>query len=412
MRRGLSYLEVLIAAGIALIGMLGAIAIYPVAISNLQKGVTADTTAVIGPSVLESVSILKADQPAQWLFSDAGTLVPVESASYSPRADVQGRKWHASISPTDCLCFDPRYVASVASWDAAQYDPTLFPHIALTQDASPRMRRVTLSRVLGGAAMSTAQARLLFKVQDDLLFERPTGSVTLSNGDVADGATLPAKQRMLDDQRRDYFADYEFVITAVPNTEAREPGPVIIGYEPDILYPSQPDHRRPIFAPYVYDPANVFLAGTGYYDLSVVIFRGRQPDLVQIIDYGGDERNIEAERLCNISFLTAGYGGGDVTVSLRPGRPISDLNIVNSTWALVSGIETVTYTPPAPLTPPATLTRPVFQWYRVAEFSEVYNGDSRDLTLEGADWPANTTNLRCTLVTGVVGVFSKRVQLQ
>lgn len=375
MRRGLSYLEVLIAAGIALIGMLGAIAIYPVAISNLQKGVTADTTAVIGPSVLESVSVLKADQPAQWLFSDAGTLVPVESASYSPRADVQGRKWHASISPTDCLCFDPRYVASVTTWDAAQYDPTLFPHIALTQDASPRMRRVTLSRAVGGAAMSTAQARLLFKVQDDLLFERPTGSVTLSNGDVADGATLPAKQRMLDDQRRDYFADYEFVITAVPLTDFS---------------------------------TGVFHA-TGYYDLSAVIFRGRQPDLVQIIDYGGDARNIEAERLCNVSFLTAGYGGGDVTVSLRPGRPLSDLNVVNSAWALVSGTETVTNNVGAT---PVVGTRPVFQWYRVAEFSEVYNDDSRDLTLEGPDWPANTTNLRCTLVTGVVGVFSKRVQLQ
>ena len=48
-RRGLSYLEVLIAAGIALTGILGAIAMFPVAILNMQKGQVVDVMASVGP---------------------------------------------------------------------------------------------------------------------------------------------------------------------------------------------------------------------------------------------------------------------------------------------------------------------------------------------------------------------------
>src|SRR5213076_568853 len=65
-RRGLSYLEVLIAAGIALTGILGAVALFPVAILNLQKGLIVDVAAAVGPSSLETAPALGVTTTSNW----------------------------------------------------------------------------------------------------------------------------------------------------------------------------------------------------------------------------------------------------------------------------------------------------------------------------------------------------------
>lgn len=374
-RKGLSYLEVLIAAGIALTGILGAIAIYPVAIMNMRKGQTVDIAAAIGPSVLNSKSVLHIDDPAWWVFNGS---TEVERMDYPSRPDFQGRQIHPTIQPFDCFCFDPRFVASVATWDATQNDPTLFPSVVQANALDARMRRLTLAQRSTGLSkprLTTPQARLLFKCQDDLLFERPTGTAVI-NGQTVDEKTMPARQFWLDNgtrQRRDYFADFEFIVTACPKTEFE---------------------------------SGVFRS-TGQYDVAAVVFRERTPDLSSILTWNGEASVIEEERVCDVAFLTPGYNGGDVTITTRAGRPVSDLNCVQSSWALVSGVETVTDN----RTQPATVgTRPVFQWYRVTNFTEVY-GNSRDLTLDGPDWLPNTSSLRLTLCSGVVAVFNDKVDL-
>jgi len=395
MRKGLSYLEVLIAAGIALIGMLGAIAILPVATMNMRRGQQVDVMAAIGPSALESVGAMHVPEPSWWMTSVGGAIVEVENPSYAPRPTFQGRKIHPAVQPYDALCFDPRYVAQVTTWDASQNDPTMFPAIPMETPLDARMRRMTLAGNSVGSPkppMTTAHARLLFKSQDDLIFERPEGNL----GGVS-GETLPARQFFISgstgaNQRRDYMADFEFVITAMPTTE----------FEDRTGSP-------------VYNRANVAFHSTGIYDIAAVVFNGRTPDLSTILTYNGDPSFTEEERLCNVAFFGAGYNGGDVTVSLRPGRPESDLNIVQSTWALVSGVQAVTrQAPPTapPGSPPAIGQRPVFQWYRVTQFSELYGGNSRDLTLDGPDWFPNTSNLRITFVSGVVGVFTDRMTIK
>ncbi len=368
-RRGLSYLEVLIASGIALTGILGLLAIYPVAIMNLRKGQTVDVAAAIGPSAINSVSALHVDDPTWWIAS-------------------------TPIQPTDCLCIDPRFVASVASWDATQSDPTLFPSVAMSSPLDARMRRVTLWSGAPGnpkPAMSSQHARLLFKSQDDLLFERATQPNTMKS--LTHYTTWPhpppaerpqpvdrespAVQFYADNgklQRRDYFADFEAIYTLVPQT----------------------------------DFSSGTFASTGYYDLSAVIFRERAPDLTKILTAGSDPNFVEDERVCDVMFHTPGYNGGDVTATIRAGRPESDLNVAQTSWALVSGVETVTNNS---FTPPVVGLRPVFQWYRVTAFSEVYGG-KRDLTLDGPDWFPNTSNLRITFVSGVVSVFTERMQVK
>src|SRR5688572_22487804 len=70
-RRGLSYMEVLIAAGIGLTGILGAVAMFPVAILNMQKGVVVDMMAAAGPSSLDQGKTLRVNDSRNWLMNDA-----------------------------------------------------------------------------------------------------------------------------------------------------------------------------------------------------------------------------------------------------------------------------------------------------------------------------------------------------
>lgn len=378
MRKGLSYLEVLIAAGIALTGMLGAVALFPVAIRNLQSGQVTDTMAYVGPSALESVSAIHLDDPKWWLFNPGGGLTEVErdvaQPGYLPRADIQGRNWQASISPVDAFCFDPRFVASVGTWDNTQNDPTMFPAIPIQQVGDSRMRRATIAARNTGpfprSPLAMAQARLLFKVQDDCIFNRDADE------------TIPASQSFLTTlagtQRRDYMADYETIVTAVPETS--------------------------------------FFGGTftatGEWDVSAVVLYRRTPMLDTIDAWNGDANFVEEERLCDVQFSGQGFNGGDVTIQTRAGRPQSDLAMHDHSIVLVHGAETVTFNQPGQ--PPVSALRPRFQWYRVSQYSTPYaNGTRRDLTLDGPDWPLATTSvLRCSLYTGAVGVFSKRMRLQ
>src|SRR5688500_15224161 len=96
MRRGLSYMEVLIAAGIAVTGMLGVIAVFPVAILNMQKGQVVDVMAAAGPSALDNAKTLGVCDPALWLAHDntsgewrtAVALGPPAQGSQLDRIDV------------------------------------------------------------------------------------------------------------------------------------------------------------------------------------------------------------------------------------------------------------------------------------------------------------------------------------
>lgn len=350
-RRGLSYLEVLIAAAIALTGILGAIAIYPVAARSMQDGVVADVASSVGPSAIEQVSTLGADKPKRWMFRDSSMppqWVLIEDASnYNARSDLNGNQWHPSISSVESFIVDPRFVSSDPVHDPAKHDIGAFPYYDSAGATDPRVRRITLTNKLKGTAagrMAMAHARLLFKCQDDLLMFKPDDEFT------------PAQQSLLTDTagnvvRRDYYADYEFAVMLTP--------------------------RQPF---------------DGKYETTVVIYHQRGARLDEILEpTSAADTLVSEERLVDVLFLANGIGGGEVMIQNRAGRPASDLHVMPGQWVMLSAMM---YTPPGVTNPPNTMTHaatgPRFEWYKVAAIGEVFQESGfnrRYLTLEGADWP-------------------------
>lgn len=401
MRRGLSYLEVLIAAGIALTGLLGVIAIFPVAVLNMQKGVVVDVMASAGPAALANIGAYGINDPKQWIFSNGGTPTSVETLStdpalnYSYRADVQGRRWHNNIGTLESFCFDPRLIAELTSTPAG-FVPGTFPYVPIAVATDVRMRRLTLARdqsqPFNKMPLTIQQSRLLFKVQDDLIFNRPEDNM----------GQLPAQQTYLRNnadlgQRRDYLADYEYVLTAVPSRHLS--GTIV---------------------------------GNGFYDMTAVFFHDRQARLETILTTVADEP--EAERLVDVVEMPGnGYAGGEVLIQTRTNRPESDLELHEGDYVM---LQAMTYSPPGVdyLTVGSYApTGSLFRWYRVTQVGQSFAAGAafqRYVTLDnGTDWPvqppvagvaynitpipsqaavnAGAVTTRMTIVSGVVGVFHK-----
>jgi hypothetical protein len=304
------------------------------------------------------------------------------------------------------LCFDPRFAAeSSPAAITAAFNPGLFPYTPTSNVDDVRMARLTLRAQPGTNffnPLSITQSRNLFKISDDLMYERPTDK------------TSPAQQLAIqrDDSfpvRRNFMADYEYIITMTPNLRG-----VPVGYNPAV--PAQ----NPIAyglggVPIPNEP--IPLDRPTEYTMSSVVFYKRQVALDAYIP--GDSREPEAERISDVvAFSGSGYNGGDITIQTR--TPLAsalgnELEIHQGDWVLLSGNMYEATLPPNP----RKFLGPQFHWYRVASV----DGDSypnatntfhlRDLTLDGPDWPTLLVpNTQLTIVSGVVGVFSTQVQVE
>lgn len=398
-RRGLSYLEVLIASGIALTGILALLALFPVAILNLQKGQITDNIAAIGPSALRSGRAVGVTDSSNWLAYNAGAWTASNFLQTRPlpaNLPAQPGAWHS-------LCFDPRFAASLPPAVAGSFSPGHFPFTPpiLGNVNDVRMARVTLRAAPGTAIpgpMSTAQARNIFKVPDDLIFERPPD------------ATVPAQQLLIQrsdlaEVRRNYMADYEYVITMTPNLRG-----IPVGY----VAPNNPS-SPPIsylFGGAPFAPERMPMDPPSEYTMSAVVFYKRQVDLSEYVP--GDRNEPEAERVTDVvNFYNSGFNGGDITIRARSTVNGNELEVHQGDWVLLSGNM---YTQSVP----RKFMGPLFQWYRVASVNgETYGAGLRDLTLDGPDWPVNLMaplgspgGVQLSIISGVVGVFSTQVQVK
>ena len=188
-RRGVSYLEVLIAAGIALTGIMGAVALLPVAILNMQKGVVVDTMACIGPSALSTAPSLGVNQRSNWLVYNMASKnwdLSVDAPGAFPGGMPNTPLPASDTGRWASYCFDPRFAAegAPASIIAGAFDPRFFPYKPKVAPlADVRMLRTTLRREPYSAnytPLAVAPARLLFKVSDDLIFNKTKETWDLS----------------------------------------------------------------------------------------------------------------------------------------------------------------------------------------------------------------------------------------
>jgi hypothetical protein len=415
---------VLIAAGIALTGILGAVAIFPVAILNMQKGVQVDAAAYIAPSALEQASAIGVTRPFSWLAYNGGSGtwnisgIPTTPPGGAPLPAMFGPFPATVVAPYASYCFDPRFAAECApnTGVPGAFSPGLFPFKPSTGLNDVRMARYTLRRnpysIVDFNPMQVSQARLLFKMSDDLIFERPTD------------LTAPAIQRHSDpmnsffgnggwiqddnanDLRRNFMADYEYIITMTPNIRG------------------VPYGQSPGFPPtyYALDGSTGIepfpMENPTEYVMSAVVFYKRQTQLNTYIP--SDPNDPEVERVTDVvAFAGNGVNGGDVTIQAR-NPAAKELRIHEGDYVMLSGN---TYSI-SPFPPQRKFLGPRFQWYRVV----AVNGDSypnggniqRDLTLDGPDWPVNPATgvlvppglTQLTIVSGVVGVVSTVVELQ
>ena len=409
-RRGLSYLEVLIAAGIALTGIMGAVALLPVAILNMQKGVVVDTMACIGPSALSTAQSLGVNQRSNWLIFN------MASKNWDLSVDAPGAfpggfpNTPLPVSDTGrwaSYCFDPRFAAegAPASIIAGTFDPRFFPYKPKANANDVRMLRTTLRREPHSnfyTPLAIAPARLLFKVSDDLIFNKPNDSLgkapAMQDYIVGNGQSV---------QRRNYMADYEYIITMTPSLRG-----VPVDANGNSFSKTLPG---PV-------PEQYSLEQPTEYTMSAVVFYKRQVAFDAYLAPTTQEP--EAERVVDVAFYGNGYKGGDVAIRGR--MPTSsampnELEVHEGDWVMLSGNS-------YEVGGGRKFLGPRFAWYRVAavgmdtyEPSPATGFYYRDLTLDGPDWPTSTTNppdnligmldTQMTIVSGVVGVFSTRVNV-
>ena len=396
----------MISIGIAMVGLLGALALMPVAGSLARKGLNADRMARVGINAIEEFDIRGYRNPALWVRR-----VPAGLVATNPLVD--------SSLAGQAFCIDPRFYAvhttngshrprnaTDGGGLAVGVEAALFPFYMAPLAAEARMLRVGLLRSPGvplplewatgsparyptnslvPAQMTLLQANDIFSGRDDLAFRQP------------DDDTLPPQQVFspvpnplfgtTDVARREYDAQLTWLATVAPKTGA---------------------------------------ANTDLYTLSVVVFYQRNSGfpLPRATDYITEPRIARTERLANVSFEggPANYARKDLVLQTRAwpdgsGWTIpmldaakSELQVQENDWLMLSA--------------KSPSGAGLFRWYRVidAEPELTFLPDNGAgvsvwglrVTIDGPDWLPHfqSYHTQATLVTGVIGVFEKTIRLE
>jgi type II secretory pathway pseudopilin PulG len=340
-RRGVSILEVLFAIMISAIGLMGAIAVFPAALLQTKRGQQADMTSAAAQEITHAFDAAGMRKASRWLDNNGARI-----------ADPDG---------SFAYCIDPRFMA-------ANTGITRFPNGSGTS----RMIRVTLDNGAATATptpMSALQANLMFGIEDDLAYDRFTGTF---NG--IDQSTQHAASLFIRDNasprnalKRESHGHMSWMATLSPKIERLQTGGAL-------------EDR---------------------YVLSVVVFYDR-PQLQATGGYDASEWELNVPNMWG-----GGIGGGDVqlregSTGLTPEEQTRRLTIHRDQWIMLMGNPT-----------PGTGGRPmtICRWYRVIDSDEP-NGDLVDVTLAGADWEVPTAQTRAVVAQGVVAVFEKTIKLE
>lgn len=421
MRHAVTLLEVLISILVAAVGLLGALAVFPVALSQARKGQTADISAVAGESAVAAFRAQGMHEPQRWLAWDEANQQTVQVP-----ADFQ-----ESTSPYFgyAFCIDPALFAHNAADDPANGAVwSYFPAVPAT--AGLRMKRLSLRTFYLGPdgqwgragvdddqngiiddpgeflaagsddnyqPVSELMANKWFGIEDELIYDRP------------DDESLPAAQLFTDINgqpgRRQEEGRLTWFATLVPKIDRLQ---------------------SPI------DAAGTARLGDEYV-LSIAICRGRATgEALHVNNPANPPEHPWNEWTAKIKggtsgnpggdFHGSGIGGGEVTITTND--PATDatfnkpeyLDLRSGQWILLG--RTI---------PGAAGAIQHYQWYRVSGAAEtLLNGNrwSQDVSLVGGDWPADLLNTlpppqwdfileECDVVImpSVVHVFERTIRL-
>lgn len=382
-RPGVTILEVLFAVMVATIGLLGALAVFPVASSQARRGQIADQVASGGDMAVHAFDTMGMRRPDKWIWWDANnsvyrfytdtSVVPLDAANNSAR----GR---------ESLLIDPMFLADNTSGGVLTVSATLNPSIFPSRfsiggtSAAPNffMRRLSLNSGLGGP-MTRVQAEQLFRIEDLLAWVRPGNQAA------------PAQQ---------IFTD----LNGAAQGLNVNPG-------------KRQDEGRLTWMAMLVPKLNrqTQLYATDEYTLSIIIME-RRPNPLTLSDIQTTNPSLNpveslSEWFLNDApagnFLSGGIQGGDVVVSASSPQFLTPIK--RNSWVMLSTTHSVALdNQSGPYLAPFAQHR----WYRVIEASEVDTSTNQmNLTLLGSDWTVGASN-QVTVVPGVIGVFEKTIRLE
>lgn len=453
-RRAITLLEVLFSIGVVAIGLLGVMAVIPLALRDVGKGQVADESFRVGSNARRAFRAHGHNDPLTWIryaddFPAPNKLQRFVQVTYRPGVDgVWGNSigggdddndgfanepdesgfYSTTASSNDTLgeyllpgvsfCIDPRFMADPGNWTSAgAWFPYSLPGITSAvagfpiNDASPlRMMRVTLGTpgrpgstpAAYGSPANWTWTERFFGAGDDLLFDLPQ--------DISQ----PPKQ--------------SFVWTPGPDgawgdVNVDDDGVNGIDDIGERGWPSTDDVAASRESTGAYSwlativPRRDHLGSRNdLYTLSVVVFQRRV--LPNLSDAEADPQE-SIGYIVESDFHSLGYSGGDVTIRSYPtsqGGDASDLDVSAGRWLMLCGY----------LDRPAG-TQAYSRWYRVIVADEVYEHATstgsdkvyaRDVTLEGADWPLPSLNstasgkiTRVVFLDDVVSVLESTIRL-
>ena len=443
-RRGITVLEVLISIGVVFIGLLGVLAVVPVAMRQVGQGQTADSVSRAGSNALRefhAYGMARADvwrratpffpnfpqpgfQPVNWtpgtvngVWGNPGNDDNVNGVNDIGEAGFPNSddRRHSFPIPGISYVLDPRFMAEADIGGSIQQlrdDLALraqFPYTLPTNPSLFRMLRITLpGRFLESnfgfdGAMSAAEANQIFVFEDDLVFTVP------------DAAENPPQQVFLWDPG----VDGEWGLGGVDDdTDGQVDNPEEQGWtgSDDIPLTRQAQGAFSWMATLVpkrYKPGQI----DDRYILSIVIFNRRDPVMAM---------NAVNERVAIIpavvpgtnpaeaGFSSGGIGGGEVVIvpHRASGNRNQDLDLKSGDWVLLAG---------QLLSGITTRTEQTFRWYRIISADPRLDADDNILdvvaTLEGPDWPVSSLNpanndTQVIIVKDVVGVFERTIRIE
>ncbi|MEX2175436.1 MAG: hypothetical protein WD872_13825 [Pirellulaceae bacterium] len=377
----MTLLEVLFAILVTTVGLLGAIALLPVASSQARKGRINDATAVHGPSAFHRFDTEGMRRPDRWMYWDTA----------NSRFQMFGFPFFGQS-----FCIDPRLIA--ANGTANGLATNAFPYSPTPALPGPRMQRLTLYSGTNVQVpppnnfplpMSKLLADSVFTFDDDLIYTRPDDESLQASAVAGVGwDTLPTGGAI---SKRQSEGHMSWLATLVPKLDR-------------------------------YTPTD--MTSTDQFILSLVVFYDRPADLTV-----GDA---VAERLLHVVTPMAGGGTTGGEVQLRSATA-DGLKLRPNDWIMLAG---ATIHPD--LNPIMSGLQPgpvnVFKWYRVSSCDPEIDAAGgfyfRYVTLFGQDWDTtlfnpygNATGTPLTdpnpqqypqavVVEGVVGVYEKTIRLE
>lgn len=258
-RAGVSIIEVVFAILITSIGLLGAIALFPVALAQARKGLQYDAAAAAGLSAVHTFDVYGMRQPARWrYFDNSGAAQTIDS--HTELHPAHDPSYVRMLDGRHAFCIDPRFIADNISNTSTANQWRVFP-----SGGGTTMTRVTfLSGVNNPAFLNKIAADRLFQFEDDLAYERPADR-------TLDAVQLYSPNT---EKRRQYEGRLSWFATLAPKVERMQ---------------QQFDDR---------------------FILSIVVCQDRAANL--------DVTGLASEWTVSITaanFHSAGQGGGDVTLS-------------------------------------------------------------------------------------------------